>query len=80
MKNCIFAEYDLLKPTISIQIFIYINFRINLIQFYINFSRQEHQIELSWVQNKSVFRFLLISPFHFSFTVPLNENFFKHFA
>ena len=29
------------------------DFRINLTQFYINFSRQEHQIELSWVAIKS---------------------------
>ena len=45
--GCEFAEYDLFKPTISIQNCIYMNFRINLIQFDINFSRQEHQIELS---------------------------------
>ena len=28
--GCIFAEYDLIKPTISIQNCIYRNFRINL--------------------------------------------------
>ena len=38
------------------------NFRIILTQFYTNFSRQEHQIKLSWVA---------YTPFHFSFTVPL---------
>ena len=43
---CIFVEYDLYKPTTFIQNCIYMNFRINLIQFYINLSRQEHQIEL----------------------------------
>ena len=50
---CVFAEYDLLKPTIFIQNIIYIDFRINLTQFYINFSRQEHQIELLWVSINS---------------------------
>ena len=37
-------EYDLFNPTISIRNCIYMNFRINLTQFYINLSRQEHQI------------------------------------
>ena len=41
--SCIFAEYDLFKPTVSIQKCTYMNFRI-LTQFYINFSRQDHQI------------------------------------
>ena len=42
--GCIFAEYDLFKPTISMQncLYIYMNFRIILTHFYINFSRQEH--------------------------------------
>ena len=51
--GCVFAEYDPFKPTIFIQHFIYIDFRINLTHFYINFSRQEHQIELSWVSINS---------------------------
>ena len=38
------AEYDLFKPTTFLQNCIYINFCIDLTQFYINFSRQEHQI------------------------------------
>ena len=42
---CVIAEYDLIKTKIFIQHFIYMNFRTNLTQFYINFSRQEHQIE-----------------------------------
>ena len=42
--GCVVAEYDLFKPNISIQNCIYMNFRINLTQFYINFWRQEHQI------------------------------------
>ena len=37
-------NYISLKSTISIQNCTYMNFRINLTQFYINFSRQEHQI------------------------------------
>ena len=40
----LFAEYDLFKPTTFIQNCIYINFRVDLTQFYTNFSRQEHQI------------------------------------
>ena len=32
-----FAEYNLFKPTNFIQKFIYMNFRKNLTQFYINF-------------------------------------------
>ena len=32
--GCIFAEYDLFNPTISIQNCIYMNFRINLIVLY----------------------------------------------
>jgi len=42
--GCLFAEYDRFKPTTFIQNCIYINFRIDLTQFYISFSRQEHQI------------------------------------
>jgi len=38
----------MIKPTISIH-----NFGINLTQFYINFSRQEHQIELARVSINS---------------------------
>ena len=49
------------------------NFRINLKQFYTNFSRHEHQIELSWVAIKSLSDYLSpYTPFHFSFTVPLS--------
>ena len=46
--GCVFGEYDPFKLTILIQNFMYIDFRTILTQFYINFSRQEHQIELSW--------------------------------
>ena len=43
--GCVFAKYDLFKPITFIQncIYIYMNFRINLTKFYINFLRQEHK-------------------------------------
>jgi len=37
--GCLFAEFDLFKPTSFIQNCININFRINLTKLYINFSR-----------------------------------------
>ena len=41
--GCVFVEYDLYNiSTTFIQNYIYMHFRINLTQFYINFSRQEH--------------------------------------
>ena len=55
------------------------NFRTNLTQFYINFSRQEHQIESTLVgldQLLKCFGFSLY-PFYFSFTVPLIKKFYK---
>ena len=46
MQFCIkIAEYELFKHTTFISNCIYMNFRINLTQFYINSSREEHQIE-----------------------------------
>ena len=52
--GCVFAKYDLFKPLIFYKILqTYMNFRKNLTQFYINFSRQEHQIELLWVSINS---------------------------
>ena len=45
----VFVEFDLFNATTFIQNCIFMNFRINLTQFYINFSKQEHQIELSLV-------------------------------
>ena len=48
------------------------NFRINLTQFYVNFTRQEHQIDVlyvlinAWDSQVSSF-----PPFDFPFTVPL---------
>ena len=50
----------------------YTDFRINLTQFYINFSRQEHQIELSWFSiNSKDTKVSGYIPLHFSFTLPL---------
>jgi len=50
------------------------NFHINVTQFYINFSRKEHLIELSLITIKNL-RDLLSSytPFKFSFIVPLSN-------
>ena len=42
----VFAEYDL---TTFIQNCIYMNFRIILTQYYINFTKQEHQIDVLYV-------------------------------
>ena len=56
---------------------LYIRFGIILTQFYINFSRQEHQIGVlyesfnSWDSQVSSY-----TPFHFSFTVPLRPRLF----
>ena len=44
--GCVFVEYDLFNAKNFIQNCMYMNFRINLTQFYINFSRQEHQIDV----------------------------------
>ena len=42
-----FAGYDLFKPTIFILDYIFINFRTNLTQFYINFSRQNLWVSIN---------------------------------
>ena len=39
----VFVKYDLFYTTTFIHYCIYMNFRIHLTQFYINFWRQEHQ-------------------------------------
>ena len=51
----LFVEYDLFKTLIQIahEIYKYMSFGITLTQFYINFSRQEHQIELILVSINS---------------------------
>ena len=53
--------------------YIYTCFGIILTQFYINFSRQEHRIELLYVSiNSWDSQISAYTPFHFSFTVPLS--------
>ena len=42
--GCVIVVYHLFKTTTFIQNCIYMNFRIKLTPFFINFSRQEHQI------------------------------------
>ena len=55
------------------------NFPINLTQFYMNFSRQEHQIDVYYVSfNAWDSQVLSCTPFQFSFTVPLSFNFFRN--
>ena len=44
--GCVFVKYDLLKSLNLIQNLTYISFGILLTQLYINFPRQEYQIEL----------------------------------
>ena len=52
----------------------FVNFRINL--FYINFSRQEHQIDVLYVSlNSWDSQVSSYTPFHFSFTVTLSSIF-----
>ena len=47
--GCAFVEYDLFNTATFIQNCLYMNFRINLTQFYITFSRQEHPIDVLYV-------------------------------
>ena len=44
--GCIIVEYDLFNTTTFIQNLAYARFGIILTQFYINFSRQEHKIDV----------------------------------
>ena len=48
-NGCVSVEYNLFNTKTFIQNCIYMNFRINLTQFYFNFSRQEHQIVVLYV-------------------------------
>ena len=41
--------------------------------FYITFSRQEHHIKLSLVRDQELKWLSAYTPFHFSFTVPLDH-------
>ena len=73
--SCVIVEYDLFKPTTFIQNSIYTNFRIIWTQFYIYFSRQEHQIDILYVSfNAWDSQVLSYIPFPLFFTVPLNRN------
>ena len=60
--GCLIVEYGMFNTTTLIRNLIYIRFGIILTQFYINFSRQEHQICI--VQN---LRFLSFSLYPLSF-------------
>ena len=51
--GCVFVEYELFNATTLIQNLIYIRFGIILTQFYLNFSRQEHQIDVLYVSFKT---------------------------
>ena len=51
--GCVIVEYGLLNTTTFIPKRIYIRFGIILTEFYINFSRQEHQIDVLNVSFKT---------------------------
>ena len=60
---------------------LYIRFGIILTQFCINFSRQEHQIDVLYVSFKTWdSKVSAYTPFHFSFTVPLILNFLANLS
>ena len=64
--GCVFVDYDLLNTTTLIQNLIYIRFGIMLTQFYINFSRQEHQKDIyMYCSMPEILRFYPIPPFIF---------------
>ena len=72
--GCVFVKYYLFNTTTFMQNCIYMNFRKNLTQFYINFSRQEHQIDVLYVSfNAWDSQVSFFTPFHFSFTFPLKR-------
>ena len=51
--DCVTVEYDLFNTTTFIQILAYAHFGIILTQFYVNFSRQEHKIDVLKVSFKT---------------------------
>jgi len=63
--GCVFVEYDLFISATFVQNSLHMNFGVNLIQFYINFSRQEHQIDVLYVSFSAceILRFHSIYPF-----------------
>ena len=68
--GCVFAKYDLFKPTIFIQHSINVHFCINLTQFYINFLRPEHQVELYGSRSTpKMLRFQPIPSFSFMLSI-----------
>ena len=68
--------YKVWRPNFYTKFHIYMNFRIIVTQFYINFSRQEHQIDVLYVSFNAWDSLVsFYTPFHFSFTVPLKGMF-----
>ena len=51
--GCVIVEYGLFNTATLIRNLTYIRFGINFTQFYINFSRQEHQIDVLYVSFKT---------------------------
>ena len=51
--GCVIVEYDLFNATTFIQNLTYAFFGIILTQFYVNFSRQEHKIDVLQVMLKT---------------------------
>ena len=69
----VIVEYGLFNTTNLIQNQICIRFGIFLTQLYINFSWQEHQIDVLYISfNSCDSQVSVYTLFHFSFTVPLN--------
>ena len=65
---------DLFNTATHLQNQISIRFGIILTQFYINFSRQEHQIDVLYVSfNAWDYQVSSYTPLHFSITVPLKN-------
>ena len=63
--GCVFAEYDLFKSAIFIPNLVYTDFCINLTQFCINYSRQEHRNICRTLMGLDQLRFQPIPPFIF---------------
>ena len=67
--------WSVINTTTLIRNLTYIRFGIILTEFYINFSRQEHQIDVLYVSFKTRdSQVSAYTPFHFSFTVPLMND------
>ena len=70
--GCVFVEYDLLNTTTLY--LTYIRFGIILTQFYINFSRQEHQIELLCLNQLLRFSGFSLYPLSFFLYSPFKDK------